>query len=151
MSNIDYMKNIALKNKIIKEENEDDNDEDDDEDDEEEDDDDDDENEEDRKTWIKVKDKLNDGVIFPWEILKDNPSFYENYKDKILTCHLKHITIQTENKFQKNISDTFINNVSISNSINSFSIILKSKITLPGLSAEGLQKLRNSHFIVHSD
>jgi hypothetical protein len=68
MSNIDYMKNIALKNKIIKENNkeEEEDNEDDDEDN------DDDDNEEDKKTWIEVKDKLNDGVIFPCDILKDS-------------------------------------------------------------------------------
>jgi hypothetical protein len=57
---------------------------------------------------------LSEGV-FPSDILKEFPSFYENYKNKILTCHFKHITKQTENKFQENISDTFINNVSVSN------------------------------------
>jgi hypothetical protein len=99
MSNIDYMKNIALKNnidenninKIIKENNKE-------------------EEEEDKKTWIKVKDKLNDGVIFPCDILKEFPSFYKNHNDKIMCYHFKYLTNLSENKFQENISDTFILN-----------------------------------------
>jgi hypothetical protein len=109
-----------------------------------------DENDEDKKTWITVKDKLNNAV-FPFDILKEFPSFYEKNNDKIMCYHFKYVTKLTENKFQENISDTFINNVSISNSSNSFSILPKSKLTLPDLSPEGLQKLKNSHFIVHSD
>jgi hypothetical protein len=100
---------------------------------------------------MKVKDKLNQGVIFPFDILKDSPSFYETYKDKIMCFHFKYVTKLTENKFHENISDTFVNNVSISNLNDSFSILPKSKITLPDLSPEGLQKLRSCHYIVHSD
>jgi hypothetical protein len=93
ISNIDYMKNIALKNKIdennlnkiIKENNKEE------EEDDEYDDNEIEENEEDNKTWIKVKEKLSKEV-FSSDILKEFPSFYENYKDKILTYHLKYIT-----------------------------------------------------------
>jgi hypothetical protein len=128
MSNIDYMKNIALKNKIIKEEKEEKEEE--EENDDDEDDDDIDENEEDKKrTWIKVKGKLSEGV-FSSDILKEFPSFYENYNDRIMYYHFKYVTKQTENKFQENISDTFINNVSILNSNDSFSILPKSKTIL---------------------
>jgi hypothetical protein len=45
----------------------------------------------------------------------------------------------------------FVNNVSISNSNDSFLILPKSKITFPDLSPEGLQKIRNSHYIVRFD
>jgi hypothetical protein len=138
MSNISYMKNIALKNnideinsnQIIKENNKDEEEE------EEEDDKDEmeknNEEEDKKKTWIKIKDKLSQG-IFPCDILKEFPSFYENYNDKIMYFHFKYVTKLTENKFQENIFYKFINNLSISNSSNSFSIIPKSKITLPDL------------------
>jgi hypothetical protein len=50
--------------------------------------------------------------------------------------HFKYVTKLTDNKFQENISNTFINNDSVSNSSNSFSILPKTKITLPDLSPE---------------
>jgi hypothetical protein len=65
--------------------------------------------------------------------------------------HLKYLTKQTYTELRENISYIFNNIFSISNSSNSFSIIPKSKIILPDLSPEGLQKLRNSHYIVHFD
>jgi hypothetical protein len=68
MSNIDYMKNIALKNKIIKENNKEKEEEEDNEEDNE-DNDDENENEEDKKMWIKIRIirdmwKLSSAILF---------------------------------------------------------------------------------------